>query len=280
MTLGIIAGSGSFPLQAARNAKTKGAKVVSVGFEGITSPELSSLSDRHSWIGLGQLSKLLRFFRDEGVQGVMLAGTVEHGKALQTTEAIKAVADLRTLKILFSIRRRNATSLLTAMIQEIEKEGMRVLPSFTYLENQLLKPGPAGSIKPSKDDLEDIATGYEAAKALSRLDIGLTVCVAGGVVLAVEAMEGTDACIARAGDLLAKRSSRSGGFTIVKVARPNQDPRFDLPVIGPQTITTAHNAGARCLAAESGWTLMLEPEAAVSLADQHKISLYGISTKK
>ncbi|MEK7288037.1 MAG: UDP-2,3-diacylglucosamine diphosphatase LpxI, partial [Elusimicrobiota bacterium] len=223
------------------------------------------------------LSRFLKFFRQEGVEGVMLAGTVDHAKALQTKEAIQTLTDPRALKMILSVRKKNAVSLLSAVIAEIEKDGMRVLPSFAYLEDHLLKPGPAGPIKPSKSQLEDIETGYRAAKTLSGLDIGLSCCVAAGAVVAVEAMEGTDQCIARAGEILTKRSSNKGQLTVVKVARPQQDPRFDLPVIGPQTILTASRAGAKCLAAEAGWTLVLDYEETLKLALNHGIAVYGIN---
>lgn len=277
MILGLVAGAGSFPLLTAKNAKVKNAKVVSIGFRHVTADEIERLADKHLWLGLGELSKMLTFFKKEGVQGVILAGTVDHAAALNTKDKLRLLTDPRALKLLLRVKEKKAGYLLRAIIEEIEKEGMRVLPSFTYLEKELLTPGVLSKEKPDEQVLSDIETGWRAAKTLAQLDIGLTVCVAQGAVIAAEAMEGTDACIKRAGDILRQRQ-KEVPWTIVKVARTGQDPRFDLPVIGPGTIETAKNAGAQTLAAEASWTLLLDRQSTISAANRHQMVLYGIES--
>ncbi len=278
MTLGIIAGGGNFPILAARHAKAKGSRVISVGFETITSPTISEIAHKHLWIKLGEFSKLLRYFKSEGVQAVLMAGTVDHGHALKPWDALKAMSDLRTIKMLLTIKEKKTKPILEAVIAEIEKEGMRVLPSFCYLESELLKPGILAGNKPGNKQQEEIGRAFKIAKEIAGLDIGLTVCVRHGAVLAVEALEGTDACIERAGSILRTKSS-SQEFIVVKVARPNQDPRYDLPVIGPKTIETIHRAGGKILAAEAGWTLILDKEQTIALANQHKITILGLNAQ-
>lgn len=272
--LGIIAGSGDFPVLTAKRAKEKNVKVVSVGFKGITSEELSRVADSHLWISLGELTHLLQFFKKEGVRSVILAGTVNHAYALSPLEKLKAMSDLRTMKMLLSLKEKKASQILEAIINEIEKEGIRVLPSFTYLESELIKPGVLTKRQPTPEELKDISLGYQTAKKLSDLDIGLSVCVSQGVIVAVEALEGTDECVKRAGKIL-QNKKRGSGFVVVKVARPKQDPRYDLPVIGPTTIETMSQAGGTTLAVEPGWTLLIDKEAALAKANKHKISLIG-----
>ncbi|MBI2070015.1 MAG: UDP-2,3-diacylglucosamine diphosphatase LpxI [Elusimicrobia bacterium] len=278
MILGLIAGGGIYPVHLAQRARARGVKVVTAALKSMTSPDMENNSDAFLWVSLGELSKMLRFFRNEGVQGVILAGNVDHAHALGAKEKLKLMLDPRALKMLASLNNRRANTLLTAIIGEIEKDGMKVLPAFSYLEPDLLKPGPAGRLKPDANQLKDIEGGFTSAKELARLDIGLTCCVRNGVVVAAEALEGTDECIRRAGEILRRRGGGDKkSFTIVKVARPGQDPRFDLPVLGVQTIKIAHDAGAVCLAAESGWTLIMEKEKTLSLAERLGIAIYGIS---
>ncbi|MBI4064508.1 MAG: UDP-2,3-diacylglucosamine diphosphatase LpxI [Elusimicrobia bacterium] len=277
MILGLVAGAGSFPLLLAQKAKARGVKTVAVGFEGITSGDLTAYCDAYQPIRLGELSRMLGFFRREGVQGVILAGTVDHAHALRARDKLRLLADPRALKMVLGVKERKAQPLLLALIAEIEQEGMRVLPSFSYIEEELLKPGPLGSIRPSEENLRDIRTGFVIAKELARQDVGLTCCVRHGAVLAVEAMEGTNACIRRAGAILRERlgADSKGGFVVVKVARPKQDPRFDLPVLGPQTIGVLHEAGATLIAAEASWTLLLERQSLIETANSRQIGVFG-----
>ncbi|MBI4369664.1 MAG: UDP-2,3-diacylglucosamine diphosphatase LpxI [Elusimicrobia bacterium] len=277
MILGLIAGGGSFPLEAARKARAKGAKVVSVGYSGITDPALEQFSDAHQWLALGQLSKLLRFFKTKGVQGVLLAGSVDHTQALNAMDTIKTLADPRALKLLFRLRERKSQPILLGLIEEIESEGMKVLPSYCYLEDELVKPGVLTQRRPTSEELQDIQSGWKAAKTLAGLDIGLTCCVRRGAMVAVEALEGTDQCILRAGEILRAKLKRNDlKFTVVKVARPKQDPRYDLPVLGPRTVLSAHQAGASCIAVEAGWTLLFERQEVLNLANKHEIAITGI----
>ncbi|MBI4669746.1 MAG: UDP-2,3-diacylglucosamine diphosphatase LpxI [Elusimicrobia bacterium] len=274
--VGIIAGGGLFPVLAAKKAKDQGVHVVSVGFKGITSPEIETLADRHLWIGM-ELAKMIQFFHKENVQKALLAGTVDHAHVLGAREKLKSLFDPRTLRILGTLRDRKAQTILTALVNEFEKEGIKVLPSYSFLETELLQEGPLGQIKPAKSDLENIKAGFKAAKELARLDIGLTCCIQNSVIIAVEALEGTDECILRAGEIVKKRfGSKKTGFAVVKVARPDQDPRFDLPVLGQKTLDTAHWAGASLVAAEAGWTLVLEKEKVIKAADGCGLAVYGI----
>ncbi|MEK6543106.1 MAG: UDP-2,3-diacylglucosamine diphosphatase LpxI [Elusimicrobiota bacterium] len=279
MNIGLIAGEGLFPLLSAKAARQQGHRVFSVGFKDITDPSIEHASDRHSWIGLGQLSKMLGFYKDNQVEGVILAGRIDHAHALDTKEKLRMMTDPRTLKLLLGVKERNANGLLQALIGEIESEGMRVLPSSSYLEAELLAPGLCAGPHPDAATLNDIQTGHRVAKALAGMDVGLTACVAQGAIVALEAMEGTDACIRRAGGLLKDRGRAHLGFCVVKVARPDQDPRYDLPVLGPTSIEIAAEAGARALAAQSGWTLLLDSASTKACAKRLGISLIGLDGK-
>jgi UDP-2,3-diacylglucosamine hydrolase len=263
--IGIIAGNGRFPFLVAEEIKKTGARVIGVGLKEETDPSFEKLADKIEWIDLGQLQKLIDFFHNEGVSTAVMAGQVKH---VQIFAALKM--DLRAIKLLASLKNKKTDSLLGAIAADLEKEGIHLIPSHKHLSHLLPRKGVITGSKPGKKEQEDIEFGFGAAKQIAGMDIGQTIAVKDRAVVAVESMEGTDECIRRAGRLA------KDGITIVKVAKPNQDARFDIPVIGPGTIETMAESGARILAVESGSTLMLDMERMLELAKREKITIVAI----
>ena len=262
--LGIIAGNGIYPFLIARAARQKGVTAIHVAaFENETQPELADHADSIEWMRVGQLSRLLKYFEKAGVRQAIMAGQIAPKNLFDLRP------DFRVLTILSTLKRRNAETLFGAVGDELAKFGIHLLPATTYLEDSLASEGLIAGPKPRRRFIEDIAFGFEIAKELSRLDIGQTVVVRNGTVLAVEAFEGTDEAIQR-GARLGK-----GGAIVVKVAKPNQDFRFDVPVIGCQTLEVASAAGAKVVAVEAGRTLLLDKGAVKALAEEKQVTIYG-----
>jgi UDP-2,3-diacylglucosamine hydrolase len=262
--LGIIAGNGVYPLLIARAARQSGVSEIHVAaFENETRADLADHADSIEWMRVGQLSRMLKFFEKAGVRRAIMAGQI----------APKNLFDLRpdfkVLTILSTLKRRNAETLFGAVGDELAKVGVQLLPATTYLEDSLASEGLIAGPRPRKRLVEDIAFGFEIAKVLSKLDIGQTVVVRNGTVLAVEAFEGTNEAI--------QRGARLGkaGAIVVKVSKPNQDFRFDVPVIGCQTVEVSFAAGIKILAVEAGRTLLLDKEAVKALAEEKQITIYG-----
>ena len=248
--LGIIAGSRSLPLLVARQARTQGVKtIVVVAFTNETSPEIEQLADRTHWIKVGQLSRLISAFKDSGVRHCVMAGQIAPKNLFDVRP------DLRGLGVLLRLKEKNAHTIFGAIANELKKEGIELIPATPWLGPAM--PGNGFHVGPklTADQREDIALGLRIAKEVSRLEIGQTVVVKDGVVLAVEAFEGTDACLAR-GVALGGKSGCVG----VKVAKENHDMRFDIPCIGPQTIQTCAEAGIAVLAFEPAKTILLDRE--------------------
>lgn len=260
---GLIAGTGRFPLLFAQSAKSKGIKVVAIAHKGQTSPEIESLADKTYWIKVGQLGKLIRLLKDEGIKDVALVGGIT--KTIMFSEV---APDLRALSLIAKMRTLNDDALLRAVAGEIEKEGITIHNSTIFLTDLLSPSGCLTRRQPNKNEAQDIAFGWEIAKEIGRLDIGQTVVVKDRVVLAVEAIEGTDEAIRRAGAL-----GKGKGLVVIKVSKPQQDLRFDLPAIGPNTITTMKEAGARVLAIETGKTLLIDKEELIKAANQAGITI-------
>jgi DUF1009 family protein len=266
-SIGIIAGSGVYPrtfVHAARKAEPT-ARLVAVGFENETDPALAKEVDALRMIRVGQLSKLIKFLTSEGVTEAVMMGQISP----QNLFALRP--DLRILMMLARVRKRNAETLFGAIADELAKDGITLLPATTFLEEHLPPEGHVTGpvIKPRT--LTDIEYGFEIAKKTSALDIGQSVVVRHGTVLAVEAFEGTNACIRRGGELGRKKDT-----VLVKVSKPNQDFRFDVPVIGPQTIENCAEAGIHAIGIEAGKTILLERDEVIRLCARHKVTIHAL----
>ena len=266
-TIGIIAGSGVYPetfIHAARRC-APGVKLVVAAFHNETKPELAGLSDAAEWFRVAQLGKMIRFFKREGVTEAVMMGQISPKNLFDLRP------DLRVLMILARVRERNAETLFGAIADELAKDGITVLPAVTFLEDHLPGCGHVCGPALKKRQLADAEFGFRIAKQTSALDIGQSVVVRHGTVLAVEAFEGTNACIRRGGEL-----GRGKDVLLVKVSKPNQDFRFDVPVIGPQTIENCAQAGVAAIAIEAGKTLLLEKETVARLCEQHHIGIHAV----
>ncbi len=264
-SLGLIAGRGVYPALVARAARRAGVDLLStVAFVGETDPEIEQLSSRVEWLRVGQLGSLLRFFRRSGVSRAIMAGAVAPAHLFDLRPDLKALLLLARLKV------RNATTIFGAIAEELRGAGVLLLPATTYLEDELAPAGHFGgpSLRPRQK--EDGEFGFRMAKEIARLDIGQSLVVKQGTVLAVEAFEGTDKTLERGGGL------GRGKAVLIKVSKPEQDFRFDVPVIGRQTIEMARRSGVALIVCEAGKTLILEKEKVVQLAEELGISLYGM----
>lgn len=261
-TLGLIAGSGQYPQTVLRAARKAGvSRVVVAAFENETDPSLAHEADVTEWLRVGQLGRMLKFFRQSGVTDAIMAGQIAPKNLFDLRP------DLRALLLLGKLKLRHAESIFGAIADEMAKDGITLLPATTFLEDLLPPPGPVCGPPPNAKQLADVAFGFRMAKEMSRLDVGQTVVVKRGTVLAVEAFEGTDDCIRRGGAL------GKGGATLAKVSKPNQDFRFDVPVVGPRTIQTAAESSISVIAVEAKRTLLLGLDEVRSLCNQHRISL-------
>jgi len=266
-SIGIIAGNGVYPetFIAAARREAPAARLVAAAFENETRPDLAESVDAISWFRVGQLGKMIKFFRKEGVTEAVMVGQIAPKNLFDLRP------DLRTLMLLARVKERNAESLFGGIAEELAKDGIVLLPATTFLEDLL--PGPGHVCGPAfgKRQLADADFGFRIVKQTSALDIGQSIVIRHGTVLAVEAFEGTNACIRRGGEL-----GRGKDTMLVKVSKPKQDLRFDVPVIGPQTIETCAEAGVRGIAIEAGMTLLLEKAAVVELCERHQIGIYAL----
>ena len=277
--LGLIAGNGRFPGLLLDAARAHGLRVVVAALREETDPaiEARAAADamiRVHWLSLGELSRLIDIFQREGVTRATMAGQVRHRQIFSSIRP-----DWRLAKLLLSLGTRSTDSLLGAIAKVLADEGITLISSTAYLEPLLARTGVLTARAPSAHELADIAYGRGIAQQLAAIDLGQTVVVAAGACVAVEAMEGTDATILRAGELMRSiehddsSSTLARALTVVKVAKPNQDMRFDVPVIGMRTIESMRAAGATCLALEAGRTLLFDPEAIRAAADAAGISI-------
>jgi len=268
--IGLIAGSGRFPFVFARAAKRQGLRVVCCALRGEAPPELRREVDRFFWVGLTRINSMIRRFRQCHVTRAVMAGKVTKGAMHSPLRWFLYWPDMRTVRTWWGLKTTNRSddSILLAVIDEFAKDDIAFESALDYCPEILVKPGVLTRRPPSDFERQDIAYGWHLAKEMGRLDVGQTVCVMEQAVLAVEAIEGTDQCIARAG-----RLCRAGGFTVVKVAKPQQDMRFDVPTVGQQTIETMHKAGARVLAIEAGKTILIDEPDTIALADRYRITI-------
>ena len=281
MKLGLIAGNGRFPFLLLDAARAEGLTVVVAAIREETDPEIdrrATADDRITvqWLSLGELSRLIETFHKEGVTRAVMAGQVKHKQIFSSIRP-----DWRLAKLLLNLRTRNTDMLLGAVAKVLADEGIELINSTQFLEPLLAQEGVLTARAPSDDERKDIEYGLGVARAVAGFDIGQTVVVGAQACVAVEAMEGTDAAIERAGQLMrsleednpSPASTLSRRLTVVKVAKPNQDMRFDVPVIGMRTIETMVEAGASCLSVEAGRTLLFEREALLNRASQAGIAI-------
>ena len=263
-SLGLIAGNRTLPLVLAEHARRHGIqRLVAVGFEGETDPSLASVVDELVWVKVGQLSRMIGAFTSRGIKHCVMAGQIAPKNLYDVRP------DLRAMGVLFRLKERNAHSIFGAIADELKKDGVELIDATRWLKD--LMPGREFCLGPklSREQKQDIEFGFRIAKATSQLEIGQSVVVKRGTVLAVEAFEGTDNCLLRGGELAGK----DGGAVAVKVARPDHDFRFDIPCVGLQTLETCARARVAVLAVESGKTLLLQQEACEELARKNKISI-------
>lgn len=262
-TFGLIAGNGQFPFLVLEGARAQGVEMVVAAIKEETFPEISKQTQRVEWLGIGQLGKLIRFFKREGVTHALMAGQVKHKQIFSST-----LPDLRMLMMLARLTMKNTDSLLGAVVGELEAEGIRLIDSTYFVKHLLPVPGTLTRRSPNPKELADLTYGLHVAREIARLDLGQTIVVSHCAVVAVEAMEGTDATILRAGELANGRP-----LTVIKVAKPNQDMRFDVPVIGLPTMNTLKRAGATALTVTAGKTLLFDKEEMLNLANRYKITI-------
>jgi DUF1009 family protein len=278
MRYGLIAGNGRFPFMVVEGARRAGVSLSVAAIREETDPEIEKQVDRLTWVGIGQLGKLIRFFKSEGVEKAIMAGQVKHVQIFS-----KAIPDARMLKTLLKLPRRNTNSLIGAIADELAKDGIELIDSTYFLQDNLPAAGPLTRRRPSDAERADIDYGLEIARDIALLDLGQTIVVRGKACVAIEAMEGTDATIRRAGELMhghkgsANRTALSRGpLTVLKLSKPNQDMRFDVPVVGVPTLETMVDAGATCLCFSAGKTLMFDRDEMIAFADQQKIAMVAV----
>jgi DUF1009 family protein len=263
-TLGIIAGSGVYPLLLADAARVAGVKRIAVAaFRNETSADMVNRADEIEWLRVGQLGRLLNFFREKEVRHAIMAGQIAPGNLFNLRPDFKAMFLLARLK------ERNAESIFSAIGDQLSENGVELLPASTFLDHLLAPEGHIAGPKLKEREAQDVAFGFQIAKQLSALNVGQTIVVKNGTVLAVEAFEGTNEAIRRGGSL-GKKSA-----IVIKVTKPKQDMRFDIPVIGTETLKVANESKIRVIAIEADRTLLLEKATLLELADRHKISLVG-----
>src|SRR5215467_876165 len=271
--IGLIAGNGRFPFLVLDAARAQGYEVIVAAIKEETFPEIESHgATAVHWLSLGELSKLIETFRREGVHRAIMAGQVKHKQIFSSIRP-----DWRLAKLLLSLGTRNTDSLLAAVAKVLADEGIVLESSTSLLEPLLAKPGTLTNRPPNEAEKKNIEYGRTVARHLAQYDIGQTVVVAEGACVTVEAMEGTDAAIERAGQIMASLDATpsilSRALTVVKIAKPRQDMRFDVPVVGLRTIEVMRKAGASCLALDAGKCLLLDGQAIIDAADAAEIAI-------
>ncbi|HUO14076.1 MAG TPA: UDP-2,3-diacylglucosamine diphosphatase LpxI [Verrucomicrobiae bacterium] len=273
--LGLIAGNGKFPFLVLDAARAQGYDVVVAAIKEETSSEIESHGAAAvHWLSLGELSKLIETFQQAGVRRAVMAGQVKHKQIFSSIRP-----DWRLAKLLLSLTTRNTDSLIGAIAKVLEDEGITLEKSTWLLDPLLVKAGVLTARAPNEAERNNIAYGRNVARQLAQHDIGQTVVIAECACVAVEAMEGTDATIERAGHIMRSlhgdASTLSRDLTVVKIAKPNQDMRFDVPVIGVKTIEVMHSAGATCLAVDAGKCLLLDGQKAIDAANAAGIAIFA-----
>ena len=264
--LGLLAGNGVFPKMFAEAARAAGEQVVALAIKHEARPDLDGLVHELHWVDVGKLGTMIRLFKQAGVRRAAMAGGVRKQRFFSPHRL-----DLTTIKLAASLILKRDDEILRAVAHAFEREGITIVPSTIYLDKALVPSGVITRRQPTEQQLTDLRFGFRVAKEIGKLDIGQAVVLKDGIVLAVEAIEGTDRCIER-GATLGK-----GEVVVVKVAKPDQDLRFDLPAVGTRTIEGMKRHGAVVLGLEAGRTLLLDPEAVVAAADRAKVVMLGLA---
>ena len=264
MKYGLIAGNGQFPFLVVEGARKAGANLAVVAIKEETDKKIDEVADDVQWVSVGQLGKMINFFKKHGVEKAIMAGQVKHVQIFSGS-----VPDMRMLKMLWNLPKRNTDSLIGGVADEMASEGIELIDSTFFIQDHLAPQGPITKRSPTDIEHENIDYGLHIASEIARLDLGQTIVVRAKACVAIEAMEGTDAAIKRAGELA------NGKLTVVKVAKPDQDMRFDVPVIGVPTIEVMAAAGATCISITAGRTLIFDREKTITLAEKQKISIVG-----
>ena len=265
--VGLIAGSGRFPLIFAQNARESGVRVITVAHRGETAEEIERFAEEVTWVHVGQLGKIIRTFRNADVRNAVMAGGIRKARLLSQFRP-----DPRGLALLARMKRRDDDYLLRGVAAELEREGIRVLESTLFLERIIpAEPGVLTRTGPGPEQWKDVRLGIPVAKTLGDLGIGQTLVLKAGVILAVEAVEGTDAAIRRGGEMV------DGAVVVVKMSKPQQDLRFDVPAVGPGTIEVLKEVGGGVLAVEPRRSILLDKEKLLAAADRAGIAVVAVA---
>jgi len=274
--IGLLAGWGRFPIVFAEQARQQGYSVYCSAIAGMADEEMSQYCDKVQYTPLARLGAAIRFFRKNGVKRVVMAGKVHKQVLFDPWRLFRLLPDMRTLHMWFRYATTKADdTILLAVIREFERDGIHFESALTFCPELLVKHGFLTKRQPTSSQWKDIRFGWDLAKEMGRLDIGQTVIVQDTAVIAVEAIEGTDQCIRRAGTLC-----KRGNLVVIKVAKPRQDMRFDVPTIGVQTLQTMQEAGARVLAIESGMTILLDEPEVLALAERLGIAIVSLKSEE
>jgi len=268
MKFGLIAGNGKFPFLIIEGARKQGASLAVVAIKEETNPKIEQVAEKLIWVGIGQLGKMISFFKNEGVSKTMMAGQVKHVQIFSGS-----LPDLRMIKMLWNLPQRNTDALIGGIADEMAREKIELIDSTYFIQEQLAQEGVLTKREPDDTEEGNIEYGLKIANEIARLDLGQTIVVRAKACVAVEAMEGTDAVIRRAGELA------KGKLTVIKVSKPNQDMRFDVPVVGVPTIQAMIESGATCLCLTAQKTLILDKEEVFKLANQNKISIVAVRSE-
>lgn len=276
-TVGLLAGSGRFPIQFAEAARNAGYKVHCVGIVGLASNQLATICDHYDEAPLARIGRAIRLFKRRGTKRVVMAGKIEKTALFRRFRWLRLLPDWRAIHMWLRYCRENKKddTILLAVIREFERDQIHFESALGYCPELLVKHGFLTQRKPTATQWRDVRFGWDIAKQMGRLDIGQSVVVNDTAVIAVEAIEGTDQAIRRAGELC-----KRGGFTVVKVAKPQQDMRFDVPTIGLQTLQTMRESGGRVLAVESEQTILLDSEKFIALADRLGIAVVALKNEE
>ena len=264
MKYGLIAGNGRFPFLVLEGARREGVEMAVAAIKEETEPSITQFASAVEWISVGHLGKLIKFFKREGVTRAIMAGQVKHVQIFK----LNALPDLRMARMLARLKMRNTDALIGAVADELQSEGIMLIDSTTFLQPMIARDGVLTRRAPNKHEMADIEYGLHVATELARLDLGQTIVVKNQAVVALEAMEGTDATIRRASELV-----RGRPLTVVKVAKPDQDMRFDVPVIGLNTIETLLACNVTAISSTADKTLIFDRDETITAADQNRIGI-------
>ncbi len=264
MKYGLIAGNGRFPFLVLEGAHSEGIELAVAAIKEETDPAIENIARTIEWVSVGHLGKLIKFFKREGVTRAIMAGQVKHVQIFK----LNALPDLRMARMLARLKRRNTDALIGAVADELQSEGITLIDSTTFLQPLLAREGVLTSRAPNRREMADIEYGLHVATELARLDLGQTIVVKNQAVIALEAMEGTDATILRASELV-----RGRPLTVVKVAKPDQDMRFDVPVIGLNTIETLRACNVTAMSITADKTLIFDRDETIAAADRNRVAI-------